>query len=96
MNPSNLFVEPAGAQQSVGTRYLLKTDIARFYPSIYTHSVPSALHGKAAARADKKYKLLGNRIDLWLRETQDKQTGGIPIGPDTSFLIGEILGTALD
>lgn len=84
------------AQESVGSRYLLKTDIARFYPSIYTHSIPWALHGKAAARADKKYKLLGNRIDLWLRETQDKLTGGIPIGPDTSFLIGEILGTALD
>ena len=81
------------AQQSVGARYLLKTDIARYYPSIYTHSVPWALHGKGAARSDKKYSLVGNRLDLWLRETQDKQTGGIPIGPDTSFLIGEILGT---
>jgi hypothetical protein len=39
---------------------------------------------------------LGNRLDLWLRETQDKQTGGIPIGPDTSFLIGEVVATALD
>ncbi len=45
---------------------------------------------------DKKYSLYGNRIDLWTRETQDKQTGGIPIGPDTSFVIGEIIGTALD
>src|ERR1700678_2547256 len=27
------------ARQSVGCRYLLKTDIARFYPSIYTHSI---------------------------------------------------------
>ncbi len=84
------------AQKSVGARYLLKTDIARFYPSIYTHSVPWVLHGKGNARSDKKFKLLGNRLDLWLRETQDKQTGGIPIGPDTSFLVGEVLGTALD
>jgi Reverse transcriptase (RNA-dependent DNA polymerase) len=84
------------AQRSIGARYLLRTDIARYYPSIYTHSVPWALHGKTAARVDKKYKLFGNRLDLWLRETQDKQTGGIPIGPDTSFLFGEILGTALD
>jgi hypothetical protein len=82
------------SQRSVGARYLLKTDIARYYPSIYTHSIPWALHGKANARSGKK--LYGNRIDLWLRETQDKQTGGIPIGPDTSFLIGEIIGTALD
>jgi hypothetical protein len=84
------------AQRSVGARFLLKTDIARFYPSIYTHSIPWALHGKTAARADKKYALFGNRIDLWTRESQDKQTGGIPIGPDTSFVIGEIIGTALD
>jgi hypothetical protein len=83
-------------QRSVGARYLLKTDIARYYPSIYTHSVPWALHGKVAARSDKKFKLFGNRLDLWLRETQDKQTGGIPIGPDSSFLVGEVLGTAMD
>ena len=76
------------AQRSVGARYLLKTDIARYYPSIYSHSVPWALHGKDAARSDKKFNLLGNRLDLWLRATQDKQTGGIPIGPDSSFLIG--------
>ncbi|QNI31212.1 RNA-directed DNA polymerase [Alloacidobacterium dinghuense] len=84
------------AHRSVGRRYLLKTDIARFYPSIYTHSIPWALHGKPAARKDTQYQLLGNRLDLWTRETQDKQTGRIPIGPDSSFLIGEIVGTALD
>jgi hypothetical protein len=83
-------------QRSIGSRYLLKTDIARFYSSIYTHSIPWALHGKTAARADTKYALLGNRLDLWMRETQDKQTGGIPIGPDTSFLIGEVIGASLD
>lgn len=84
------------AQRSVGARYLLKTDIARFYPSIYTHSIPWALHTKAKARADKKYALYGNRLDLWMRESQDKQTGGIPIGPDTSFIVGEVIGTAVD
>jgi hypothetical protein len=84
------------AQRSIGARYLLKADLARYYPSIYTHSIPWALHGKVAARADKNYKLVGNRLDLWLRETQDKQTGGIPIGPDTSFIVGEIIATAID
>jgi hypothetical protein len=74
----------------------VKTDIARYYPSIYTHSIPWALHTKPVARADKQYQLLGNRLDLWMRETQDKQTGGKPIGPDTSFVIGEVIGTALD
>jgi hypothetical protein len=35
-------------------------------------------------------------LDLFIRESQDKQTGGIPIGTDTSFVIGEVIGTALD
>jgi hypothetical protein len=84
------------AQRSVGARYLLKADIARYYPSIYTHSIPWALHTKQLARADKKYALLGNRLDLWMKETQDKQTGGIPIWPDSSFIVGEVIGTAMD
>ena len=84
------------AKRSVGARYVLKTDIARFYPSIYTHSIGWAIHGKADARADKSYNLYGNRIDLWLRETQDKQTGGIPIGPDTSLLVAELIASRLD
>ena len=84
------------AQRSVGARYLLKTDIARYYPSIYTHSIPLALHTKEKARADTKYALPGNRLDLWMRECQDKQTGGIPIGPDTSYIVSEVIGTAMD
>ncbi|HEY6128709.1 MAG TPA: RNA-directed DNA polymerase [Candidatus Acidoferrum sp.] len=84
------------AQRSVGMRYVLKTDLSRFYPSIYTHSIPWAIHGKDVARADRENKLPGNRIDLWTRETQDKQTGGIPIGPDTSYLLAEVIASRLD
>ena len=84
------------ATRANGARYVLRTDIARFYPSIYTHSIPWALHGEDRSRSDSDFGLLGNRLDLFLRETQDKQTGGIPIGPDTSTLIGEIIGTAMD
>jgi hypothetical protein len=86
----------ARAKRSVGMRYVLHADFARFYPSIYTHSIAWALHGKAQARADKQGHLLGNRIDRWIRETQDKQTGGIPVGPDTSFLIAEVMAAAVD
>jgi hypothetical protein len=80
--------------RSVGSRYVLKTDIARFYPSIYTHSIAWAIHGKEKARANKG--LYGNDLDKRISDTQDRQTGGIPIGPDTSFLIGEIIGSAID
>jgi len=73
---------------------LLQADFSRFYPSIYTHAIPWAIHGKEIARNNPA--LFGNRIDKRVRESQDKQTGGIPIGPDTSFLIGEIMGSAVD
>jgi hypothetical protein len=84
------------AKRSVGARYVLHADFARFYPSIYTHSIGWALHGKSKARADKYGQLLGNRLDRWIRETQDKQTGGVPVGPDTSYLIAEVIASAVD
>jgi hypothetical protein len=84
------------ARRSVGCRYLLTADIVRFYPSIYTHSIPWALHTKTVARNDPDNLLLGNRLDVCVRESQDKQTGGIPIGPDTSFVLGEIISSAMD
>jgi hypothetical protein len=34
-------------------RHVIQTDISRFYHSIYTHSIPWALHGKAKAKADR-------------------------------------------
>ena len=83
-------------KRSVGQRYMLRADFSRFYSSIYTHSIPWAIHGKAEARADRAYILYGNRLDLWVRETQDKQTGGLPVGPDTSFLLAEVIASAID
>src|SRR5207249_1368507 len=35
--------------------------------------------------------LLGNRLDLCLRAGQDSQTKGLPIGPDSSLAIAELL-----
>ena len=84
------------AQRCAGARYLLRTDIARYYPSIYTHSIPWSLHQKSYAKANKTASLLGNRLDAQIRNCQGQQTSGIPIGPDTSFLIGEVIATTLD
>lgn len=72
-------------------RYVLKADISRFYPSLYTHSIPWALHGKTFGKRNRKAGILGNDIDLWCRNLQDGQTIGIPIGPDTSLVIAEIV-----
>jgi hypothetical protein len=83
------------ARRFVGTRYFLRTDINQFYSSIYTHSIPWALHGKVYSKANKG-KTDGDKIDKAIRDLQDGQTIGIPIGPDTSLIIAETLLAAVD
>jgi hypothetical protein len=81
----------------VGARYFLHTDIAQFYPSIYTHSIPWVLHTKARAKASTNDKtLLGNVLDKEVQACQLGQTKGIAIGPDTSLGIAELLLSPLD
>jgi hypothetical protein len=83
--------------RSSASRFVLKADLSRFYHTLYTHSIAWALHGKDTAKAKKNDKgLFGNLIDEAVRNTQDQQTIGIPVGPDTSDLISELLGVALD
>ena len=92
------------AEQRVGARYVLKSDVTNFYGSVYTHAIPWALHSKAVAKADRSYKssaqggppLYGNLLDLASRNIQSGQTIGIPIGPDTSIPIGEALLASVD
>jgi hypothetical protein len=79
-----------------GARYTLHTDISNFYPSIYTHAVDWAIRGKAAAKRDRSLRSIGARIDKALRDQSDGQTSGICIGPDTSWLIGEVLLAKVD
>ncbi|WP_428000996.1 RNA-directed DNA polymerase [Acidovorax sp.] len=84
--------------QGASYRYVLRTDISRFFPTIYTHSIPWALHGKSAAKKQTKPtpKFFGNLLDLAIRQGQDGQTFGLPIGPDTSHIIAECIATSID
>jgi hypothetical protein len=83
--------------RSTTARFVLKADLSRFYHSLYTHSIPWALHGKDYAKANRHNPAIyGNSIDTAVRNTQDQQTLGIPVGPVTSDLLSELLGTALD
>ncbi len=77
-------------------RYVFQTDISRFYESTYTHVIPWAIHGKVSAKANFGFSLWGNELDAWVRREQDNQTFGIPIGPDTSFIIAETILSAID
>lgn len=78
---------------------ILQTDVLSFYHSIYTHAIPWALHGKTLAKANRDSQdpaVFGNRIDLLIRSCQDGQTIGVPVGPDTSRIISELLLCAVE
>jgi len=79
---------------------ILLSDISRFYGTIYTHTLPWALHGKTWCKANLNQpdleKSLGNRLDKLVRKGQDNQTIGIPIGPDTSRILSEIIAVGVE
>jgi hypothetical protein len=79
--------------------FIVRTDITNFYPSVYTHSIGWALHGRIEAFNDAKsgeFKLYGNKIDRLFHYSNDGKTNGIPIGSALSDLIAEIILTAVD
>lgn len=87
----------ARAHSRVGARYILRADISQFYSSIYTHTIPWALHTKSVAKAKfRDLTLCGNVIDKELQACQSGQTKGIAIGPDTSLGISELLLSSID
>jgi hypothetical protein len=80
-------------------KYTLVIDISRFFPSIYSHAIPWALNGRAQAKNDQKHDsitVFGNRLDFIIRQLQSKQTIGIPVGPDSSKIVSEIIASAVD
>src|SRR5665647_566177 len=81
-------------------KFLLRTDIKNFYPSIYTHSIAWALHTKELIRkkgnrADFS-NFLGLKVDRLIQSANDGCTNGIAIGPAISDLISEIVLSAID
>ena len=80
-------------------RYI-KTDITRYYPSIYTHSIAWAIVGKEHAKKNHQKssfkKHYGNWLDKAVAAGQQGQTTGIPVGPDTSRIIAELVATEVE
>lgn len=78
--------------------WLIKTDISRFYPTIYTHSIPWAAYGKERVKsALKTYEgTFADRLDLLVRSCNRNQTVGVPIGPETSRILAEIISSRID
>lgn len=80
----------------IGSNYRVKADIANFYPSIYTHSVTWVKYGREAGYEKKDTRNSLNTIDQLLRSCQDRETIGIPVGPDTSAIVAEYILTGVD
>ncbi|WP_211233721.1 RNA-directed DNA polymerase [Zooshikella ganghwensis] len=79
-------------------KYIIKADIKNFYPSIYTHSIAWAIHGKCYIRNGNRtnYSLIGNLLDKLFQNANDGCTNGIPIGPVVSDIVAEIIASAVD
>jgi hypothetical protein len=102
INPENSLrsrVEHRARVRATG-RYLLRTDITRFYSSIYTHSLPWALLGKDEAKRKFANRTLGrewsDKLDKFVRKLNGDQTLGIPTGPDISLLLAEVVLASID
>ena len=80
----------------MGAHYVVKADISKCFSSIYTHSIPWAMHGRDKAKRDRSILLPGNLLDKTTQGTRDGQTNGLLIGPHASNVISEIILTKVD
>lgn len=80
--------------------FVLMADIANFFHTIYSHSIPWAVLTKEHVKEarEKKWQMLADvekhwcsLLDTALQRGNSRETFGIPVGPDTSRIIAEIL-----
>ena len=92
-------IEQKSLELALEYDYLYHTDITNCYGSLYTHSIPWALHSKKKVKS-KKYRtdknrtdksLIGNQIDAHLQQMSYGQTNGIPQGSVLMDFIAEIV-----
>lgn len=89
-------VEEDEIDYQTGATHMVKADISKCFPSIYTHSISWAIHGKAKAKKNRNLMLEGNLLDRSCQVLADSQTNGLAIGPHSSNVIAEIILTKID
>ena len=78
-------------------RYMVETDIAKCFPSIYSHALVWALEGRDWAKTHKDDKALWQiKLDYFVRNIKYGETNGLLIGPHASNLLSEIILTKVD
>lgn len=91
-------VEQRSIELAMDFEYILHTDIADCYGSIYTHSIAWALHSKDEAKKKENrnnFELIGVVIDNCIQDMSYGQTNGIPQGSVLMDFVAEmVLGFA--
>ncbi|MBP1474550.1 RNA-directed DNA polymerase [Frateuria sp. MAH-13] len=77
-------------------KFMLKTDIARCFESIYTHSIAWAVRGKNFGKEHRGRIFFEAEFDRYMRDANWGETGGIPIGPEVSRIFAEIVLQSVD
>ncbi|QOP44192.1 RNA-directed DNA polymerase [Sulfurimonas sediminis] len=88
-------IEQKSLELSLEFSSIYHTDISDCYGSIYTHSIPWAIHSKNNikynwTKKSKKY-FIGNDIDIHIQAMSNSQTNGIPQGSILMDFIAEIV-----
>jgi len=79
--------------------YILKADIAQFFPSIYTHTVSWVAHGRDLAKNNRdsgSTVATFNALDWFTQQCQSGQTRGVTIGPDAFRILAEFISCEID
>lgn len=72
---------------------MVQIDISKCFDSIYTHSLPWALHGKRAIKDDlsNSKSTFAAKFDRLMQSVNQAETNGIVIGPEFSRVFAEII-----
>lgn len=81
--------------------FMVRLDISKFFPSIYTHSISWALRGKNETKRllfqhRKDKDSFSNFFDTLMQNLNYKETNGIIIGPELSRIFSEIILQTID
>lgn len=89
--------EQRSLELSMDYTHLLKTDVTNCYGSLYTHSIPWALHGYETAKAAQSDKnLFGNQVDFHIRNSRYGQTNGVTQGSVLMDIVAELVLAYVD
>jgi hypothetical protein len=94
-------IEQKSLELALHYDYFLNTDITDCYNSVYTHTIPWALHRKDIIKDNwlktgkEKQNFIGDKIDTTIQKMQFGQTNGIPQGSVLmDFIAKMVLGYA--